>query len=173
MAKLAGNEGDHAIDFKAVGDKRSPGLLQPISASVLTQLLYAVRVARPEYMKAIGFLAKRINIDRWDDKCDERLHKLMCNVARSSEDQLVGWIGDEPQELSVHLFCDADFAGCPYTLRSTSGYRLDVQGPNSRFPMSSGSNQQTATAQFTPEAELASADFAMRTKGEPALSLLR
>ena len=59
----------------------------------------------------------------------------------------------------------------PFTLRSTSGFHLDAQGPNSRFPLSSGSNGQTSLAHSTPEAELASADFAIKTKGEPALCL--
>ena len=136
-------------------------------------LLYAVRVARPEWLKAINFLAKRINADRWTERCDERLHRLICNVWESLDDKLVGWIGDYPDSLSVHLFVDADFAGCPFTLRSTSGLHLDVQGPNSRFPLSSGSNQQTALAQSTPEAEIASADFAMKCKGEATVSILQ
>ena len=35
--KLVQGEEDHGIDFKTVGDERRPGLLQPISASVLMQ----------------------------------------------------------------------------------------------------------------------------------------
>ena len=73
-------------------------------------------------------------------------------------------------DCTVALRCR--FRCCLDTLRSTSGHHLDVQGPNLRFPLSSGSNQQTAISQSTPEAETASADFAMKTKGEAALSLL-
>ena len=79
---------------------------------------------------------------------------------------MVGWIGDAPEELSVHLFCDADFAGDPYTLKSTNGLHLDIQGPNSRFPLTSQSKGQTGTAQSTPETELDAANFGMKTKGE-------
>ena len=128
---------DDTIDFKAEGNTRRAGLLQPIAASILMGLLYAVRVARPEWQKAVLFLAKRINANRWCDRCDERLHRLICNVWGFKDDIMSGWIGDPPEDLTMHLFFDADFAGCPFTLRSTSGLHLDAQGPNSRFPLSS------------------------------------
>ena len=89
-----------------------------------------------DLFKAMNYLSKRIT--RWDAKCDTRLHRLMCYVYSTQEDQMVGWIGDDPEMLTGHLFCDADFAGCPYTLRSTSGVHADIQGPNSRFPFSAG-----------------------------------
>ena len=66
---------------------------------------------------------------------------------------------------------DADFAGCPYSLRSTSGAHTCIQGPNSRFAWGAGSNQQTSRAQSTPEAELASMNEGMKKRGEQALTL--
>jgi hypothetical protein len=84
---------------------------------------------------------------------------------------MVGWIGDPPADLMAHLFMDADFAGCPYTLRSTSGLHGDIQGPNSRYPWTAQSHQQTATAQSTPEAELSSLQLGMTSKGEPGLEI--
>ena len=90
------------------------------------------------------------------------------NYAYTAADQkMMGWIGDSPDKLTLHLACDADFAGCPYTLRSTSGCHFDIQGPNSRMPLSAGSNQQTSTAQSTPEAELASLQSGMKTEVRP------
>ena len=73
--------------------------------------------------------------------------------------------------LQSSCFGDADFAGCPYTLRSTSGCHTDVQGPNSRFPWGAGSNQQTSRAQSTPEAELSSLNTGMKNRGEPAIDI--
>ena len=86
------NTSDEKIDFKTNGSRRRPGILQPIAASMLMQLFYATRVARPEFLKCVGFLAKRVNVNRWGDKCDERLHKLMCNVLATKDDQLIGRI---------------------------------------------------------------------------------
>ena len=128
------------------------GQLGVMAAMMLMTVLYTCRVARPEITRAITFLAKRIT--KWDFRCDQRLHRLMCYVNCAADDQMMGWIGDDPSELSAHLFCDADFAGCPYTLKSTNGCHADIQGPNSRFPWSSRSNGQTSTAQSTQEAEL-------------------
>ena len=85
---------------------------------------------------------------------------------------MVGWVGDKPEQISAHIYCDADFAGCPYTLRSTSGVHCDLQGPNTRFPWAAGSNQQTSRAQSTPEAELASLNKGMKDRGETVFSLL-
>ena len=85
---------------------------------------------------------------------------------------MAGFIADDPKDLNIHLACDSDFAGCPYTLRSTSGHHLDIQGPNTRMALSAGSNQQTATAQSSTEAELVSLAHGIKEKGGPAISYL-
>ena len=104
-------------------------------------------------------------------KCDRRLHRLMCYVFTSADDNMIGWMGDHPSLLTIHCFCDADFAGCPYTLRSTSGHHFDLQGPNSKLALCAGSNMQTSTAQSTPEAELASLQEGMKKRGEAAFEV--
>merc|ERR1711933_549326 len=83
------------------------GQLGVMAAMMLMTILYTCRVARPEITRAITFLAKRIT--KWDFRCDQRLHRLMCYVNCATDDQMMGWIGDDPSELSAHLFCDADF----------------------------------------------------------------
>ena len=126
------------------------GELQPLSAMILMSVLYAARIARYDLFKPIQFLAKRIT--KWDDKCDLRLHQLMSYINETLDYRAYGFIGDDPKDLTIHLYVDADFAGCPYSLRSTSGAHTCIQGPNSRFAWGAGSNQQTSRAQFTPEA---------------------
>ena len=96
----------------------------------------------------------------------------MCYLYSTWDHVMVGWVGDEPRKISPHVFCDADFAGCPYTLRSTSGVHCDLEGPNTRFPWAAGSNQQTSRAQSTPEADFASLNRGMKDRGEPVISLL-
>ena len=134
-------------------------------------ILYAARVARFDLFKPINFLAKRIT--KWDAKCDARLHQLMSYINATVDEVMFGYIcaDDPPSLLTLHLYVDADFAGCPYTLKSTSGIHLDIEGPNSRFPWAAATVGQTSRAQSTPEAELASMNTGMKTKGEPAFSI--
>ena len=84
---------------------------------------------------------------------------------------MMGWIGDELEDLAPHLFMDADFAGCPDTSRATTGVQLMLKGPNSCFPMSSTSKRQGAVSHSTPEAEVVAGCYALRTTGIPVLGL--
>ena len=118
-------------------NEKEKGYLGDTAAMMLMTLMYSARVARYDLLKAINYLAKRIT--RWDSRCDRRLHRLMCYVMTTADHCMVGWIGDHPSKLTLHCFCDADFAGCPYSLKSTSGHHFDIQGPNSRAALSAGS----------------------------------
>ena len=71
----------------------------------------------------------------------------------------------------MHLYDDADFTGCLETSRSTSGVYLCIHGPGAAFPIAGSSKRQTNVSHSTPEAEIAAADFAIRTIGIPALTL--
>ena len=126
-------------------------------------VLYAARIARYDLFKPIQFLAKRIT--KWDKRCDHRLHQVMSYINETLDWWAFGFIGDHPKDLTLHLYVDADFAGCPYSLRSTSSAHTCIQGPNSRFAWGAGSNQQTSRAQSTPEAELASMNEGMKRRG--------
>ena len=143
--------------------------LKDAAAMMLMSILYPARLARFDLLKPVGFLAKCIT--RWDGKCDARLHQLMCYINTTLSDRMVGYVGDHPRVLTARLYCDADFAGCPYTLKSTSGVHAAIEGPNTRFPWAASSKGQSAIAQSTPEAELASLNEGMREKGESALSI--
>ena len=83
----------------------------------------------------------------------------------------MGWIGDGPAELTCHLFVDADFAGCPYTLKSTAGSHSELSGPNSRFPWAGSSNKITSRADSTPHAEFVSAHRGMKERGIPGVEI--
>ena len=49
--------------------------------------------------------------------------------------RLTGWVGDAVDQVTPHLFADADFAGDPKTSRSTSEMQLCLLGPNTIFPL--------------------------------------
>ena len=75
------------------------------------------------------------------------------------------------EDLELAIYCDADFAGCQATQRSTTGAFLCLQGPNSFFPISPVSKRQTCVSNSTPEAEIVAANHALRMEALPALDL--
>ena len=157
-----------APKYKLLDDE---GVLGVIAAMILMTLLYSARAARFELFHAIQYLAKRIT--RWDRNCDKRLHRLMCYIYSTVDDKMFGYIGDSPECLTLHLYADASFASCPYTLHSTSGEHHSIQGPNSRFAWAAAAAGQTCLAQSTPEAEIVSLNTAMRSRGEAGLTISR
>lgn len=82
-----------------------------------------------------------------------------------------GWVGDAPCHLAPHTYSDADFVGCNRTLRSTSGAQLNLEGPNTCFPIAALSRRQTCVSFSTPEAEIVALCLAFRTFTLPAISL--
>ena len=92
----------------------------------------------------------------WDLDCDKRLMRLMAYVKGSLKKRLVGWVGDQLHEVQPHTYADAVFAGCPRTLRSISGAQIQLEGPNTRFPLVARSIRQQAVANSTPDAKLSS-----------------
>jgi len=152
-----------------VEQKTDETFMEPYASMMLMTVLYAARVARFDLLKPVQFLAKRVT--RWDHNCDRRLHLLMCYIKSTVDQYMFGWLGDDPADLTAHLFVDASFGDDPYTLKSTSGVHADIQGPNSRFPWAGGSNGQTRTAQSTPDAETDALNAGMKNKGEPALQI--
>ena len=69
------------------------------------------------------------------------------------------------------MYADADFAGCKRSGRSTSGAFFRLAGPDTFFPIQPHSKKQTAVSHSTPEAEIVSADLAVRMIGTAAVSL--
>ena len=84
---------------------------------------------------------------------------------------MIGWVGDRIEDLDLSLYADADFAGCPQTLRSTSGSHMHVSGKHTRFPLAGGSKRQGCVSHSTPEAEIVAADTTLRNHGLPSISM--
>ena len=98
------------------------------------KVFYAARVCRPDLLRAITFLACMMT--KWSADCDRRLHRLMCYVHATRGQVQVGWIGDDIRDLRMHLYSDADFAGCQSTNRCTSGVFLALDGAKLVVPHS-------------------------------------
>ena len=153
-----------------VGESAAPqGKLAKHAAGVLMKILYAARIARFDLLRTVNRLARRIT--KWTEEDDAAQFRLISFIQHSKEDKMIGWVGDDMSSLHLALYADADFAGCVESLRSTSGAHLNLQGPHTRFPLAGLSKRQGCVSHSTPEAEIVSADTAVRTIGLPALDL--
>ena len=110
-------------------------------------------------------------LHQWNADCDERLLRLVSYVKSTLHIRQVGWVGDSISEIGPHFYADADFAGCPRTLRSTTGYHLVIEGRWTSFPQTAASKIQTALSNSTPEAEFAACHFVHLKAFMPALDL--
>ena len=98
---------------------------------VLMKLLYAARLARYDLQRAINSLGSYVH--KWNQECEDDLHRLMCYVNSSLKARQYAWVGDHPENIDPHLDADADFAGCTSTSRSTNGVHLCLRGNNTYF----------------------------------------
>ena len=146
----ATGDAKHVVDTKgtpAVGGRvddttsQDRGALQPIAAKVLMKILYAARMARFDLLRAVCHLA--CFITKWTTECDKRLHRLVCYIHSTKSHRMVGWVGDALKDVDLHLYADADFAGCTDTQRSTSGCHLQMRGKHTCFPLAGISKHQS------------------------------
>ena len=72
--------------------------------------------------KEIAFKSKhKLDLGRWDDEAEVRLQRTMSYANSTLDHYQFAWIGDDVKDLGLHLYTDADFAGCKITQRSTGG----------------------------------------------------
>ncbi len=133
------------------------------------KIMYIARFARPDLLRAVGVLSTMIT--KWDTLCDRRLFRIIKYMNGTTQWRQIGFVGDSPDDVSLGLFSDADFAGDKAGQRSTSGVFLALYGPHTFFPLSAQSKKQTAVSHSTVEAEIIAADHAIRMAGLPALPL--
>ena len=133
------------------------------------KIRYAARLARLDLLRAVCHLA--CFITKWTPECDRRLHRLVSYIHTTKSQRMVGWVGDCVPNIALHLYADADFAGCTDTKRSTSGVHLAMHGPHTCYPLSGISKRQGCVSHSTPEAEMVAATFALRQCGLPAMLL--
>ena len=132
--------------------------------------LYCARIARFDLLRQVNRLAR--NITRWTTDDDKKLNHLMCYIHHTKHWMMIDWVGDSVEDMYLAVYGDSDFSGCADSLRSTSGGRMNLQGPNTRFLVSGSSKRQGCVSLSTPEAEIVAADVAMRAMGMPAFRLM-
>ena len=89
--------------------------------------LWLGRLARPDIIKPIGDLAAAVQ--KWSRNHDRQLARLIAYIHSTTRYRLVGVIKDNPQDLHLALYADADYVGEGDAM-STSGGFLVLKGPN-------------------------------------------
>ena len=120
----------------------------------------AASVARFYLLGAIGFLA--CHMTKWDGLCDERLHRLMGYIKTTLEYRQCAWTDGNLSSIDLHLYADADFAGCQRPNKSTTGAFMSVEGPYTKFPVAAMAKGHKCVSHSTPEAEMVAGATALR-----------
>lgn len=148
------------------------GELSQQASRVLMKVLWAARIARPDLMKAIADLTRRLTA--WTKAFDRRLHRLMSYLFGSKNFKLQGQIGDHPDKLYVSTYTDADHCHCSAQedTKSSSAMLMALEGPNSFWPISWASKKQSSTAGSTTEADMISLGAGLFSETIPMQELL-
>ena len=150
-------------DFEARGEMSGD------ASKILMKILWSARLCRPDLMKSISDLTRRIT--KWSKGDDRKLYRLMCYLKQTANFHLEGHINDDASSLRLCLYTDADHASGSQDTKSTSGMYLTLEGPNSFWPLCWGSKRQGATARSTCEAEMISLDSGAFGEGVPMQEL--
>ena len=110
--------------------------------------LWFARLARPDCLRPIFHLATKVSC--WTRNDDRKLYRLMCYISSTLDLQLTGYVRDDPKDLYLELYCDADY-GNPTDARSTTGGWLVLRGPNTDFPLAWTHHEQHATFRSTKQ----------------------
>ena len=115
------------------------GALQPVAASLLMQMLYEARFARPDHLRAIAYLARKVT--RWRPLQDRQLFRLARYLKGALSHRQYAWIGDDMSSLQLRLHTDADLASDPEDPVSTSGAYFALVGTNTCVPIAQRSKK--------------------------------
>ena len=153
----------------SIEDEESKGELAASACKILMKALWLGRLSRPDIIKPINDLATKVQ--SWSRGDDKRLLRLIQYIHSTPHYRLVGTINDSPDQLELHLYVDADFAGDRLSGKSTSGGFMVLHGPNTFFPLAWVSKRQTSTSRSTTESEVVSLAYSLYQEGLPALQL--
>ena len=106
------------------------------AARVAMKVMYAARMARPDQLRSIAYLARYLT--KWTDEHDTRLHRLMAHINSSLGYSMYAWndAGASSDPFVLRVFSDADYAGCAQTQRSTTGAVVFLSREGASMPLS-------------------------------------
>ena len=99
------------LDMKAFTDAdwKVKGDLSDEAASILMALFYGCRIARWELLFATSLLTRFLTT--WTAAHDKMLGRLIAYVYHHLDDSLTGYVGDDPKDLFLGVWVDADHGG--------------------------------------------------------------
>jgi hypothetical protein len=140
-----------------VSEDHDAGELADAAASILMKILYGARMGRWDLLKAVASLATCHT--KWTKLCVKALFRLICYINSTTASALAGYLGDDPKDLRLRLYADADFVGDKDSFRSTSGAFFALVGPHSFVPLAAKTKKQSCVSHSTPDAEIVSIAF--------------
>ena len=146
-------------------DWETRGQLADAASRVLMKSLWLARLSRPDVMKPLSDLTRRVTC--WSTADDKRLYRLMCYLHSTPERSIAHTMGDKPESLKLSLYTDADHASDVEHAQSTSGMLLCLEGERTFWPLAWASKKQTATSRSTTEAEVISLAHGVFSEGLP------
>ena len=131
--------------------------------------LYGARCLRWDLLHAINTLAREVS--RWNRNCDIRMRKLFDYLAGTVEHVQEAFCGDKASDIHLLLYCDASFADCTRTHKSTSGVYLVLAGANTFIPIACICKKQTCVSHPSTESEIIALELGLRSEALPVLTL--
>ena len=150
----------------------APGSLQKECASHVMSLMFLARMLRSDILVAVNRCSQYLS--KWSELADGMLHRIMCYLEQTQDATLVYELPCGENIISsifIDDYCDADYAGCPSTAKSTAGglHQLNINGQTAALDWLC--KKQTSVAHSTTESEVTSADKVIRDLTIPAQML--
>ena len=151
-------------------DEADRGQLSNVAAKLVMKFMWRGRISRPDLLVAINTCAGHIT--KWTSNDDKRMTRLAGYVASTLYRCHVMRVKDPPSQLHLSLYADADFASGP-DVKSTSGFVLALEGPDSFALLSWNAKRQRAVSRSTTEAEFVSLSSALFIEAIPMLQVVQ
>ena len=119
----------------------------------------------------IGVVQCAKHVTCWSLNDDKRIQRIVGYLKSTSDYAHVIKISDIPSDLSLSLYCDADFGGDVKDMKSTSGFVLAIEGENSFALLGWGSKKQKVISRSTTESEFVSLSSALFQEAIPMLEV--
>ena len=97
------------------------------AASMIMTIMYAAKMARFDFLKPVRHLARKMT--KWTDQGERKLKKIIEYMHSIYELRPTGFVCDDPSELSLVQYSDADFASDRADTKSTSGLFFSLVRP--------------------------------------------
>ena len=132
----------------------SPKEFNVPAAKVIMKLMYCARMARPDLLRTISYLARYLTT--WTEDTEKRLHKLMVYVQNSLAYRMYAWNDQSAAAgpYTLRVYSDSDFAGCSQTQRSTIGATVLLTRSGAKIPFAYLSKRQTCVSHSTQRLRL-------------------